>query len=1186
MRLDNQTYKKLTLICGILAVMLLVFSSLGNSPDWDARRVADRVGRKTERRLDNLDTYARQALLSMADDSVLHQAVLPDDMVIYLYKNDSLVSWRNQFAVLNDDISARLVFQRLSNLKNRILSPLNDVREDLSYMNIGPKWYIVRSQSDSQGHKAIYGLEVLNTLVSDRSQTENGVNPALGLPERYIINPLNNSSGTTVYVGETPLFKVTYDTQQAYSFFSSSIARWLSLLFFALAAVMFLAGHRSVRNYCSVLVILIIILLIALAWGAKMGTSIFSPTLYADGPILYSLGSLLLINAFFTLTNICAFLIRKCVNRIIGKDKKQARVRLAVYGVTMLALTVLTLVYTHFSLKSLIFNSTISMEMHGWNSNVGYTVLAHLSYTGLFFSALLLLQTVRPAAWELVKIRYNIFSRRSLMISAVVWAMYITTLSSVLGFQKEHDRVMVWANRLSVDRDLATEIQLRSIEDAVASDQLIASLAGMKKGTGMIANRVSEYYLGRIRQNYNINAFIVHEDDDSALAHFRYAVNFGNPIADGSRFMFIPESNGKMMYAGVFVFSDEDEKLIHLLLEIEPDSNKEDKGYSTILGKTSRPGTVSLPPNYSYAKYIGDRLVSYKGNYPYPTLLPAAEDGGRYKRGQATRRQGYVHFRRRISDDETIVISRPVKKMMVYFTSFSYLALAVSALLMVFSRGRRKRSFKVNYFRNKINTILFVSSILIMLTMTIISIVFVYKRNEVNMNNLMTTKVNTIQALISDQVRLADDWRDISTQEFGIELEKISNTTKSDISLYTPSGKVFHSTTPEVFEKMILGSRIDEDAFYSICNLHQRFYIKSENIAGHHIWTLYAPLFNDRGDLIAIMSSPYTDKDFDFNRDAKAHAAMIVNLFLLLLIGSLSFSSREVNSLFAPLVVMGKKMTSANIDNLETITYNRNDEISSLVEAYNRMVRDLTDSTRQLAEAERDKAWSQMARQVAHEIKNPLTPIKLELQRLIRLKQNNNPMWEEKFDRVSDVILEHIDILTDTANEFSTFAKLYSEEPTLINLDKVLKEQLMIFDNRENVRISYLGMEEAYVMAPKPQLIRVFVNLITNAIQAVEIKGKECEESGEDFSGKVLVSLRLSSVEGYYDVVVEDNGSGVKDENLGKLFTPNFTTKSGGTGLGLAICRNIIAKCEGEISYKRSFSLGGAAFTVTVPKHC
>ena len=250
------------------------------------------------------------------------------------------------------------------------------------------------------------------------------------------------------------------------------------------------------------------------------------------------------------------------------------------------------------------------------------------------------------------------------------------------------------------------------------------------------------------------------------------------------------------------------------------------------------------------------------------------------------------------------------------------------------------------------------------------------------------------------------------------------------------------------------------------------------------------------------------------------------------------------------------------------------------------MVKELKDSTVKLAQAERDKAWSQMARQVAHEIKNPLTPIKLQIQRLIMMKQNGNPKWEEKFDKVAAVVLEHIQILSDTANDFSTFAKLYTEEPVLMDLDKTLKEQLVIFDNKENIRFTYIGMENAYVMAPKPQLIRVLVNLITNAVQAIEIMQHEVRENGEEpVEGNVVICLRNSSRDGYYDIAIDDNGPGVKGENIGKLFTPNFTTKTSGTGLGLAISRNIIEKCEGEIRYQKSFGLGGASFIITIPKH-
>ena len=133
-----------------------------------------------------------------------------------------------------------------------------------------------------------------------------------------------------------------------------------------------------------------------------------------------------------------------------------------------------------------------------------------------------------------------------------------------------------------------------------------------------------------------------------------------------------------------------------------------------------------------------------------------------------------------------------------------------------------------------------------------------------------------------------------------------------------------------------------------------------------------------------------------------------------------------------------------------------------------------------------------------------------------------------------------------------------------------MKEEIDLFDSRDNIKFSYMGLDNATVSGPKPQLTRVFVNLINNAVQAIENAQTEAREKGEEPPlGRIVVSLRLSGKDGYYDIVFEDNGPGVSDDNRAKLFTPNFTTKSNGTGLGLSICRNILEKCNGEIFYSK-----------------
>lgn len=1178
------TYRKIPLLLLILTAVLFVMSMTGHKTGDNTEVIAGKLEKRIGQRIGILEDYVARVAESTPESQPTME--LPEDMVIYRYVNDSLVSWTNQFPIINDDISTRMMIQRLSNFRVRLISPLAQANENFSYVNLGPKWYMIKETDGRYNDKIIAGLEVKNTLIDDLRKTENGVNPKFRLPGRFSIQPINHSGGSEVVVEGIPMFKIICDSSSAMTFFNNSFLRWTALLLLGIAMIILLGIYRTIRTYIIVVATITILCFTAYLWGMQMSSStLFSPSTYANGSFLFSLGALIIVNTYITLLCVCTYMINGKIIDAIRSNRRHRKRGLIIHGMVIITAAIFISAYTHLTLKSLIFNSNITLELYRISGDILLTVIVYASFTMLLFCILLQLQMLRPAARELLGVRYNIYDPKTLAGFALVLALYFSITAETYGFQKEQRRVQVWANMLAVERDLGLEIQLRSVENSIVSDQLISALVNMENSGGIILSRIKEYYLPRIKQEYSLSVSVIKDTDKEAERKFNDILNRGTGISHGSHFFFMTDAGGRGKYAGVFVYYTAGKGISRLLLEIEPNTNREDRGYYSLLGRFSNSQGVNIPAIYSYAKYKDSKLTLFTGNYPYPTVFDHIETMNADEDGWAVIRQGnYTHFMNRVSDNEIIVISRAQRNFLVYFTSFSYLFLILTGILLIFSRSRKKDTFRSNYFRTRINTILFTSSLLILVSMAVVSIIFVYKRNEINMHNLMSSKISTVQALTESRVRNARSWRDLMTPEFGIVMENISNTTKSDITFYTPEGKVFRSTTPEVFEKMILGSRIDQDAYYNICRLNQRYYIHREKLADYEYWALYAPIFNDNQQLIAIVCIPYTDKNYDFRREAFFHASLIINLFLLLLIASLLFSTREVNSMFAPLVEMGRKMNAADINNLEYIIYKRQDEISSLVDAYNRMVHDLSESTQKLTLAERDKAWSQMARQVAHEIKNPLTPIKLEIQRLIRLKQKGNPSWEEKFDKVSDVILEHIDILTETANEFSTFAKLYSEEHVLMDLDKTLKDQMLIFDNRPEIRMEYIGMPEAFVMAPKPQLIRVFVNLITNAVQAVEIMQKEAVERGEEMPlGKVIICLRKSTRDGYYDVVFDDNGPGVSEENLGKLFTPNFTTKSGGTGLGLAICRNIIEKCEGEIRYQKSFALGGASFVVTLP---
>lgn len=1180
-------HKRLPLVGLILSLTLFFLSMTGNNTLSHTDRAAKRMQTRIENRLEILDIYITQALSVESDEDIL-QMNIPDDMVIYRYVNDSLRSWCNQFMITNDDITTKHIFQKLTDRKRSRISPLTDIGEHVSFENLGSKWYLVKKVQGPNYETIIAGLYIKNTIIDDLKKTENGVNPHLMLPRKYAVLQLNHSGGRPIVIDGMPLFKVIQSPSQATVMFDNTILRWFSLMFMAFAIVLFLARHRNFKIYWISVATLLILAITAIIWALKMqgSSEMLSPSLYADDGLLFSLGTLLTFNTLITALSICAYIIKGRIKDWIRGNPSYAKRKAAAITASTGIIVVLLIYYIHISLQSLILNSSIPLELYKMGDNLTYSIIIYLSYIFLIIGILLLLQQLRPAVYLLAGHSYNLFSPIGIFFFCGIASLYITINVGVSGLNKETDVLEVLANKITVERNMGLEIQLRQIEDEIAKDPQIALLASRPENLPLISTRISEYYLSRLKQSHRIKVETFYQNDTQKTA-LNNVLRNGIPIIKNSRFLFMFNDNGQPYYSGVFMYYSRKAGTVNLLVNIEPISSQEDKGYYSILGKFSRSSKLNIPSIYSYAKYKNGKLVSYKGDFPYPTASGAIDNKDAQSTNSIVKDKTHIHFTHNTSEDEQIIISRPVRGPVVFFTSFSYLFIVMLVICHFITRKKLNSSEqKSAYFKRKINTIISASSAIILISIITVSVIFFYQRNEANMTDLMSQKISTSQSLTETQMMHAKDWHDLTTQEFRTDVENISNTTKSDITLYTPEGKVFYSTTPEVFEKMLLGSRMDNDAYYNIFHRHQRFYIHKENLEGYQFWSLYAPLFNEAGKFIAIISVPYTGKSYDVRRESFLHISLIICLFIMLLICALIFSSREVSTLFTPLIEMGKKMSEAEIDNLEYIIYKREDELSSLVDAYNRMVRDLSESTILLAQAERDKAWSQMARQVAHEIKNPLTPIKLEIQRLIRLKKKNNPAWEEKFDKVAAVILEHIDILTDTANEFSTFAKLYSEDPVVIDLDKTLKDQLLIFDNKENIKISYIGMENAFVMAPKPQLIRVFVNLITNAIQAVEMQQKELSDKGEDSrQGRVLICLRNSIRNGYYDIVVDDSGSGVKEENLSKLFTPNFTTKNSGTGLGLAICRNIVEKCNGEISYQKSFALGGASFTVTLPQH-
>jgi nitrogen fixation/metabolism regulation signal transduction histidine kinase len=295
----------------------------------------------------------------------------------------------------------------------------------------------------------------------------------------------------------------------------------------------------------------------------------------------------------------------------------------------------------------------------------------------------------------------------------------------------------------------------------------------------------------------------------------------------------------------------------------------------------------------------------------------------------------------------------------------------------------------------------------------------------------------------------------------------------------------------------------------------------------------------------------------------------IINFTLLLILITMSLAVFISGRLTSPLSMLGSGLASVSLgQKSEHLNYAGNDEIGELVKQYNSMVDELEESVSKLANSEREYAWREMAKQVAHEIKNPLTPMKLNVQQLLKSWKDKAPGFEEKIERFSKSQVEYIDDLSSIASAFSSFAKLPGTNFGEVDLPQQVKTTLELFKDALNVEFEVKWPEESKVViyADKEHINGIFSNLFKNSIQAIPA----------DRKGNIQVKMKVERDK--VSVEVTDNGDGIPESLKNKMFTPNFTTKSSGTGLGLSIVKKYIEEANGTIRFESKHNTGTTFF--------
>ena len=619
-------------------------------------------------------------------------------------------------------------------------------------------------------------------------------------------------------------------------------------------------------------------------------------------------------------------------------------------------------------------------------------------------------------------------------------------------------------------------------------------------------------------------------------------------------------------------------------------ANPQKNGAETISPELFSKGhnnSIDNSPVYAFAIYNNGQLLNSHNDYPFATKLnplqvPKLEFS-------IYNRNNYEELWYKAGPQKVVVIARKDNSVIEAITLFSYLFCAFLLItglfwfLNVFIGSRMNRRKFSQYWQPSIRsqihgTIIFIS-ILSFLVIGVATILFFIARYENNNREKLSVAIrvteNEVRNSLAD-LSIFDDVISIYDPNYRAKLEKmiikIAEIHADDINLYDLDGNLQVSSLPLPYNKGIVSNKMDPEAFYHLNRLKEVQFFKQEKIGRLSYISNYVPVIDETGREYAYLNIPYFTSQTKLKDEIANFLVTIINLnaFIFLIAGIVAlFITNRITRSFA---LIGEKMKAVNLGRLnEAINWNRNDEIGELVKEYNRMVGKLDESAAALAKSEREGAWREMARQVAHEIKNPLTPMKLSLQYLQKAISNNAGNVNELTAKVSQTLVEQIDHLNQIAGEFSQFANIGNPRNELFDLHDLLRPLVQLYSIEERIQMNWdQAPGDVSIFADRTHINRLFTNLIQNALQSVaEGQSAKIEINEQADKEKILVK-------------VTDNGVGIAEDIQSKIFTPNFTTKTSGTGLGLAMCKGIVEQAGGRIWFETE-SGKGSSFFVELP---
>jgi signal transduction histidine kinase len=765
-------------------------------------------------------------------------------------------------------------------------------------------------------------------------------------------------------------------------------------------------------------------------------------------------------------------------------------------------------------------------------------------------------------------------NRKYKFLSNLILLSFIAFLTSVIVIfntsKKDIEKRKYRMEELVSERDIGEEYTLMENEKLILQDNFIKSyFKNPYLSTLDLDKRISAKYFKPFSKRYNINIYTFDKDGLPLIGVSQKEFYKLNNIRQSKKAKSISKSfyylsikeNGEK-YLGYFPLSEDTINLGFLFIEFIPKIFNSYSAYPELLLKQKNYYDEEFD-NFSYAIYDDKYLIKQKGDYEYQVSFnfPAKEN----KEFTFYKSNDYNHIIY-FSKDKQVVLSEKNRPALSTLSVFSYMVIFflfffISIDLIGFSnRFWGEESIKNFLSGNTLQKQIQNSMIaLVLFSLAIIGLVtMVYFQYQYNIyhNSRLLKKVNAVmknvsQYYVEEYPIYGDNTFDKVIQQ---KIKVLSSIHALDINVYSTKGDLLQSSQAEIFKRNLVSSKMDADAYMNLIIKQKSKYVHDEEIGKLSYLSAYQP-FRSNGKVLGYFNFPYYGKQKSFQEDLSYFLVALVNVYVIFLIAAALLAVFLSRSITNSLTLISDNIKGVQFGkNNQQIKWKNDDEIGLLVKQYNLMLVELEKSADLLAKSEREGAWREMAKQVAHEIKNPLTPMKLSIQHLQRALKDNSPDIKELTEKISQRMIEQIDNLSNIATAFSDFAKMPQGTFQKIDIYPILFSTVDLFRETENIEINVNAFkEELFINGDKNQLMRVFTNILKNASQAIP----------ENKIG--IIDIALEETTDDYIISIKDNGVGIAEEKRDKIFEPNFTTKNSGTGLGLAICKNIIERMNGNI---------------------